>query len=92
MYNHNIKARPKKKVVKESAYEKHERLVSIALSFIKANGIVSESTLRHTLKISPTMLYQVMSDLQHNYQDDVSWKKKTRMFTRIEVKQEVKNE
>jgi len=91
MYNRNIKARPKKKTVKESPYEKHEKRILIALSLIKANGTVSEFTIRQTLKLSHTQQYQVVSDLQHNYQDDVSWNKKTRMFKRIEVKQEVKN-
>jgi len=91
MYNHNIKARPKKKTVKDSPYEKHEKRVLIALSLIKATGTVSEFTIRHTMKLSYTQQYQVMSDLQHNYQDVVSWNKKSRMFKRIEVIQEIKN-
>ncbi len=93
-YNHNIRARPKKTEEKESAYEKHDRLVLTALSFTKENGIVSESSIRTALKLSPTKLYQVMSDLIHNYQDIVSWNKKTRMLTHISVspyQQEIKD-
>jgi len=81
LYNHNIRARPKKPKV--SAFEKQEKKIAIALSLIKANGTISESTIRHTLKLSYTMHYQLMSDLIHNYQDTVSWKKETRMFSWI---------
>jgi len=80
-YNHNVRARPKKPKV--SSFEKQEKRIAIALSLIEANGTITESTIRHTLKLSYTMAYQLMSDLRHNYQDTVSWKKETRMFTQI---------
>jgi len=87
-HNTYIKARPKKP--KPTAFEKQERIIAIALSQIKASGTISESTIRHTLKLSYTMAYQIMSDLIHNYQDTVSWNKKTRILSWI-PKLEVKN-
>jgi len=96
MYNQNVRKRPKKP--KESAFEKQEKKIAIALSQIEASGTISESTIRHTLKLSYTMHYQLISDLIHNHQDVVSWNKKTRMFTQIgkitspSVEQGVKNE
>ena len=89
MYNHNIKARPKK--AKESSFEKQEKKIAIILSLIKANGTISESTIRHTLKLSYTMHYQLMRDIKNNYQDVVSWNKKTRILSCIQ-ELEVKNE
>lgn len=85
MHNTYIKARPKKKVVKESAFEKHEKRVSIALSLIKARGSISDFDIRHVLKLSNNLQYQLMSDLQHNYQEYVSWNKKTRLFTHLKT-------
>jgi len=96
VHNTYIRARPKKPKV--SAFEKQEKKIAIALSLIEANGIISESTIRHNQKLSYTMHYQLMSDLIHNHQDTVSWNKKTRMFswigeiTMLVIKEEVKNE
>jgi len=89
LYNHNVRARPKKPKV--SSFEKQEKMIAIALSQIKASGTISEATIRHTQKLSYTMAYNLMSDIRHNYQDTVSWKKETRMFSWIQ-KLEVKNE
>ena len=85
----NNKNWPKKP--KESSFEKQEEKIAIILSQIKANGTISEFTIRHTMKLSYTKHYQLMSDIRHNYQDTVSWNKKTRMFSWIQ-ELEIKNE
>ena len=89
----NYKARPKEKKPKESSFSKHEKKITIILSLIKARGTVSEFDIRHALKLSYTKSYQLITDLQHNYQEYVSWKKKDRTFTHLKeyvIEEEIK--
>jgi len=88
-YNHHIRVRPKKPKI--SSFEKEEKQIAIILSLIKANGMITESTIRHTLKLSYTKSYQLISDIRHNHQDVVSYSKETRMLSWI-PEPEVKNE
>ena len=83
MYNHNIRARPRKTKVKESGFEKQEEKIATVLAFIKSNGTVSDFQIRHVMKSSYTMHYQLMSDLRHNYQEYVSHDKKARTYTHL---------
>jgi len=90
MHNPNIRARPKVRKPKKSSFSKHEEKITIILSLIKARETVSEFDIRHALKLSYTKSYQLITDLQHNYQEYVSWNKKERTFTHLKefVKEE----
>jgi len=92
MHNTYIRARPKKKVIRESDYDKEEKLTLVIISLIKARGMISDFQIKQTLKLTFGVWERQMRLIKNNYQDEVSWNKKTRMFTRIEeIKQEVKD-
>ena len=93
VHNTNIRARAKKKAVRESDYDKEEKLTLVIISLIKARGMFSDFQIKQTLKLTFGVWERQMRLIKNNYQDEVSWNKKTRMFTRVEeLKQEIKNE
>ena len=93
MHRLNYISRPRKAKPKVSSFDIHEKKITIILSLIKAKGTVSEFDIRHALKLSYTKSYQLMTDLQHNYQEYVEWKKKEKTFTHLKqivIEEEIK--
>jgi len=93
MHNTYIRARPKKKAIRESDYNKEEKLTLTILSLIKARGMFSDFQIKQALKLTFGVWERQMRLIKNNYQDVVSWNKKNRMFKHIEeapiIKQEV---
>ena len=80
--NYLVRSRLKKKP-KKTTYQKEQEKTLIILSLIKANKTISDFHIRKILKLPYNIHYKFMADLQHNYQEYVSWNKKERTFTHI---------
>ena len=83
MARHNAYIKPRVRKQKESFYITEEKRILTVLSFIKANGSVSDFDIKRIMKFGPGVHGRMMTDLKHNYQEYVSWDKKTRLFTHL---------
>ena len=96
-HNANIRPRPKISKVKESGFIKEEETVKIALSLIQARESISSFDLKNVMKLTYSLHERLMTNLKQNYQEYVSWDKKTRLLKYVGkitmpcLKQEVKN-
>ena len=96
-HNANIRPRPKISKVKESGFIKEEETVKIALSLIQSRKSISSFDLKNVMKLTYSLHERLMANLKHNYQEYVSWDKKTRLLKRVgeitspSLKLEVKN-
>ena len=85
MARHNpyIRPRPKISKVKESGFIKEEETVKIALSLIQARESISSFDLKNIMKLTYSLHERLMTNLKQNYQEFVSWDKKTRMCKHV---------
>lgn len=91
--NYLVRSKLRAKKPKVSTYEKEQKKTLIILSLIKANKTIKDSEIRHALKSPYNIHYKFMADLQHNYQEYVSWNKKDRTFTHLKdyvIEEEIK--
>jgi len=91
MARHNAYILPRVKKPKEPFYITEEKRTLTVLSLIKARGSVSDFEIKRIMKFGPGVYGRMMTELKHNYQDRVSWDKKTRLFTHLkDIEQEEK--
>jgi len=91
MARHNPYIKPRVKKPKELFYETEEKRILTVLSFIKANGSISDYEIQRIMKFGPGVQERMMRLIKNNYQDCVSWDKKTRLFKHLsDPKQEEK--
>lgn len=91
MARHNAYIRPRVRKSKEPFYITEEKRTLTILSLIKANESISDFEIQKIMKFTVGVQERMMRSLKHNYQDIVSWDKKTRLFKHIsDPKQEEK--
>ncbi len=85
MAKHNANIRPRSKIskVKESGFIKEEETVKIALSIIQASETISSFDLKNVMKLTYSLHERLMTNLKQNYQEYVSWDKKTRLLNYV---------
>jgi len=91
--NYMARSKLRTKQPKKTTYQKEQRKMQVILSLIKANKTIKDFEIRKALKLSYNIHYKFMADLQHNYQEFVSWNKKERTFTHLKdyvIEEEIK--
>ena len=80
MARHNANIRPRVRKPKEPFYITQEKRTKTILSLIQARESISEFDIQKIMKFGPGVHERQMRLIKNNYQDIVSWDKKTRLL------------
>ena len=92
MARHNAYVKPKvRKQTEPTAFETKELRIQRVMDYMKYKKETSYDDLQRFMEFGDGVMYSVMSAVKQRYPNIIRWNKKTKLYTHIAIKQEVKN-